>query len=132
MVTALHSLSDGKCAAYCGIDHARHKYSAPTRKKYKCLHVLRVVLFVFGVIIVIIVFLLRFFLFLGLIGFLLLLLLVVAECLPLCCKFISLLNIVTDNDVVENGTALDLPQVEADEAKVVELVNCVVILIFRI
>ena len=40
--------------------------------------------------------------------------------------------IVGDDDVVEDGVALDLPQVEADEAEVIVLVQVVVIDVLRV
>merc|ERR1719152_541324 len=98
-------------------------------------HLLRV-LFVLGIIIVILCILLIFlFLILLLLGVVLLLLLsflVLAECLPLLRKLIGIGHIITDNDVVEDGSAFHLPQIEADEAEVSIFVDGIVILVFWI
>merc|ERR1712232_549316 len=48
--------------------------------------------------------------------------------LPLLCEGVSLSEIVGDDDIVEDASALPLPQIEAEETKVV-LVYHVVILI---
>merc|ERR1712187_853451 len=55
-----------------------------------------------------------------------------AQCFPLLCKGVSLGLVVSNDDVVKDSTTLDLPQVEANEAEVIELVNAVIVFIFRI
>merc|ERR1719265_623055 len=52
--------------------------------------------------------------------------------LPLCGKSISFCLIIADDHVVENGAALDLPQVEADEAKLGIAVDLVIMLVLRV
>merc|ERR1712129_416980 len=64
--------------------------------------------------------------------FCLLCLLMLTECLPLLCKFIGIGRVISNNNVVEDGAALHLPQVKANEAKVRKFVHFVVILILWI
>merc|ERR1719265_1999840 len=52
--------------------------------------------------------------------------------LPLCSKSVSFCLIIADDHIVENGAALDLPQVEADEAKVGIAVDLVIMLVLRV
>mmetsp|Transcript_118987 Transcript_118987/g.348458 ORF Transcript_118987/g.348458 Transcript_118987/m.348458 type:complete len:246 (-) Transcript_118987:535-1272(-) len=62
----------------------------------------------------------------------LLALLQLAEIFPLLRKAVSLGLVVGDDDVVEDGPTLDLPQIEANEAKVLVLVHAVVVLVLRV
>merc|ERR1719265_2868699 len=52
--------------------------------------------------------------------------------LPLCSKSVSFCLIIADDHIVENGAALDLPQVEADEAKLGIAVDLVIMLVLRV
>merc|ERR1719410_754220 len=70
--------------------------------------------------------------FLGIVLFLLLGLLEFAESLPLLGEAIGLRNIIGDDDVVEDGSSLHLPQIKSDEAEIIELVDGVVILILGV
>merc|ERR1712061_62689 len=84
---------------------------------------------------VIFVFLAILFLFLGLLCIILLLLLGrfdVAERFPFGRKAVSLGLVVSDDDIVKDCATLDLPQVEANEAKIFILVNVVIILVFGV
>merc|ERR1739848_404796 len=72
---------------------------------------------------------------LGLLGVILLLLLGrldLVQCLPLLSELIGLGRIIAHDDVVENGAALDLPQVEAQEAEICKGVHLVVVDVLRI
>merc|ERR1712054_451233 len=69
---------------------------------------------------------------LGIILLLLLGLLVLTEGLPLLCKLIGISNIIANNDVIEDGASLHLPQIKADEAKVCIFVDGIVVLILGI
>merc|ERR1711972_387029 len=55
-----------------------------------------------------------------------------AQGLPLLRESVGLRKVICDDDVVEDGAALHLPQVEAHEAEVVVLVELVVILVLRV
>merc|ERR1712061_639407 len=99
-------------------------------------HFLRL-LFVFVLIVVVVVifvlfsFLVRLCLFrivlLFLLGFLML-----AQSLPLLGEGVSFCNVVCDDHVVEDGPALHLPQIEADESEIGILVQIVIVLVLRI
>merc|ERR1712164_65051 len=91
-------------------------------------HILRLCLFLCVIIIIVIRFvsfliLCRGLCLLCLILLLLLCLLMFTESLPLCCKCICISDIIADDDIVKNGAALHLPEIESDEAKVIVFVN---------
>merc|ERR1719480_171228 len=70
-------------------------------------------------------------------GFLVVLLLLLCllhfrQGLPLRGELIGLLLVIGDDDIVKNGTALHLPQVEANEAEVGILVNGIVVHVVRV
>merc|ERR1719375_2694140 len=54
------------------------------------------------------------------------------ECLPLGRKCVSLCLVIADDHVVEDGAALNLPQVKTDETKIAVLVNSIIVLVLRI
>merc|ERR1719192_3280149 len=68
----------------------------------------------------------------GVVFLLFLCLLHLAEVLPLLREGVRLRLVVRDDDVVEDRAALDLPQIEADEAEVGVLVKRVVVLVLRV
>merc|ERR1711976_387735 len=83
----------------------------------------------------VVVVLVLFLLFLGFLRFVLFLLLALlhfAQLLPLFRKGICLGCIVRQDDVIEYGSSLDLPQVETEEAEISVAVQIVVILVFRV
>merc|ERR1711874_273557 len=92
-----------------------------------CLYFLGI--FFLLVIIIVLVFVLLFFVvcLLGIVLFLLLTLLHLAELLPFLDEDVGLGHIVGDNDVVKNCPAFNLPQIETDEAKIVILVQGVIV-----
>merc|ERR1712064_248521 len=93
------------------------------------LHVLRIRLVLILVIIIILIFLLFV---VGLFGVVLLLLLSLfhlAQFLPFFREGVRLSHIVSNDDVVEDGSALHLPEIEPDEAEVCILVNSIIILV---
>merc|ERR1719230_1797771 len=71
-------------------------------------------------------------LFLLVVLFLLLGLLNLAPFLPLLREHVCLSHIIRDDDVVEDGAALHLPQVETDESEIGIPVDIVVVLVFRV
>merc|ERR1712226_231968 len=93
-------------------------------------HVL-ILVFVRGIVIIIVIILLLLSLIRG-VGLLLLGLLDLAELLPLLGKGVRLSDVIGDDDVIKDGAALNLPEVEADEAEVIELVDAVVVHVLRI
>merc|ERR1719478_1037271 len=94
-----------------------------------CSNVLLVILIVIVIIVIVGgISLLRIFLcFLRVIVLLLLGLLDLAQCLPLGGKGVCFGDIISDDDVVEDGLGLNLPQIEANETKGIILVHLVII-----
>merc|ERR1712151_1157484 len=88
-------------------------------------HLFRIVLLLVIIIVIII-------LVLGVLLLLLLCLLHLVQVFPFLCKTVGLSLVVTDDDIVEDRATLDLPQVEAKEAKVCKLVNRIIILVLWI
>merc|ERR1712070_463088 len=94
------------------------------------LRVLAVIIIV--VVIVLLVLLLLILLLLGIICLLFLFLLNLAQGLPLCGEGVSLCLVIADDDVVEDGAALALPKVKADEAEVSIAVDLVIMLVLGV
>merc|ERR1712060_668059 len=97
-------------------------------------HLLRIVLLIIVIIVIILVLrvLLLLLRLLRIILLLLLRLLHLIQVFPFLCKTVGLSLVVTDDDIVEDRATLDLPQVEAKEAKVCKLVNRIIILVLWI
>merc|ERR1712228_371540 len=93
-------------------------------------------LFLFFLIVIVVIFI--FFVFLVICGLLRIVLLLflcffdLAHVLPLFGKDVGLGRIVSNDDIVKNGTTFDLPQVKPQETKIVELVNTVIVFVFGI
>merc|ERR1712087_982785 len=83
----------------------------------------------FVIVLVLFLLLLGFF---GIVLFLLLALLHFVQLLPLLCKSICLGCIICQDDVIEDGASLDLPQVETEKAEIGVTVQIVVVLVFRV
>merc|ERR1712217_499970 len=96
------------------------------------LHVLRICLVLILVIVVILIFLLFVVGLLGVVLLLLLSLFHLAQFLPFFREAVSLRHIISNNNVVEDGPTLNLPEIEADEAEVRILVDSIIILVFRV
>merc|ERR1719447_988504 len=94
------------------------------------LRLCRVLLIVIIVVLLVIILLLL--CLLCIILLLLLGLLHLAQGLPLLREGVCLGLVVCDDDVVKDGATLPLPQVEADEAEIVVLVQRVIILVLRV
>mmetsp|Transcript_5724 Transcript_5724/g.11703 ORF Transcript_5724/g.11703 Transcript_5724/m.11703 type:complete len:417 (+) Transcript_5724:90-1340(+) len=93
-------------------------------------HQLLLLLLLLSIVVVLLLILLL--LVFGLLGIVLLLFLALfqlAELFPFLRKAISLGLVVGDDDVVEDGPTLDLPQIKANEAEVLVLVHAVVVLV---
>merc|ERR1712203_804328 len=54
------------------------------------------------------------------------------ESLPFLSKCVSLRFVIGDNDIVKNGSTLDLPQIETEESEIIKLVNGVVVLVLGV
>merc|ERR1712228_984441 len=93
-------------------------------------------LFLFFLIVIVVIFI--FFVFLVICGLLRIVLFLflcffdLAHVLPLFGKDVGLGRIVSNDDIVKNGTTFDLPQVKPQETKIVELVNTVIVFVFGI
>merc|ERR1711937_857088 len=66
------------------------------------------------------------------VGLLLFLLLHFGQGFPFLRELVGLGLVVGNDDVVEDGAALDLPEIEADEAKILEGVEAVVVFMLRV
>merc|ERR1711939_764049 len=89
-------------------------------------------LFVFLIIVIVILGRRRLLLLLSSVGLLLLLLLHLAQGLPFLRELVGLGLVIGDDNVVEDGAALDLPQIEPDEAKVLKGIEVVIVFVLRV
>merc|ERR1712164_74147 len=94
------------------------------------LHLLFVLIMI--VIIVIVIVCRRRLLLLCGVGLLLLLLLHLAQGLPFLRELVGLGLVVGDDNIVEDGAALDLPQIEPDEAKVLKGIEVIIVFVVRV
>merc|ERR1711904_625395 len=109
-----------------------------SQKRSVSSHLVAILLFI-KVIIIIVIIIRRFvfllgFLFLGLrvVLFLFLSFLNFRKRLPFLCEVIGFSAIISDDDVVEDGATLHLPEIETDEAKVSVLIDAVVVLVLGV
>merc|ERR1719375_1413849 len=82
------------------------------------------ILLIIKIVIIIVIIIIGLILLLGLLN--------VRDCLPLFGEFISFGFVISDDDVVEDGTTLHLPEIKTDEAEVCVFVDTVIILEFRV
>merc|ERR1712129_287164 len=55
-----------------------------------------------------------------------------ADCLPFCRETVSFSFVISYYDVVKNCAPFNLPQIKANEAKIIKFVNGIIILIFGV
>merc|ERR1712159_786091 len=89
-------------------------------------------LFVLLIIVIVLVGRRRLLFLLSGVGLLLFFLLDLAQGLPFLRELVGLGLVVGDDNVVEDGAALDLPQIEPDEAKVLKGIEVIIVFILRV
>merc|ERR1712032_1347863 len=115
---------------YCERCSIQRLYKSSTAAMWTCgtrLHVLGLLLILLIIVVGVCLVFLVFLSFFGVLFLFLLGCFHLTQFLPLLGESVSLGNVICDNDVVENGACLDLPEIKTDETEIVKFVDGIIV-----